>query len=84
MTILNSDNARLKFGAEGFKNPTPKLAKNIFRLISSVVGVWAIIQHFHLGLQPETIAIINEWAIGAVPITHVFTKSFGWDYSNKD
>lgn len=70
--------AKLKVGIEGFANPTPLAATYAFRFISACTLIWAIIQHMDLGLTPEVTAKINEWAVAALPICHVISKSFGW------
>lgn len=71
----------LKFGVGSITEPTPKFMKTIFRAVSLIVGIWALIQHMDLGLTDETIDKANEWAVAIVPVIHFVIKFFRWDYS---
>lgn len=70
----------VKFGIGQIGNPTPIWAKTIFRVVSFIVGIWALIQHLNIGLSEPVVATINEWAVAVVPIVHFTIKFFGWDY----
>lgn len=70
----------VKVGVAQLDNPTPMWAKNIFRTVSFITGVWALVQHMDFGLKPDLIADINEWCIAIVPVMHFAIKFFGWDY----
>lgn len=79
----NKPNADMvvKFGIKQLSNPTPVIAKTIFRTVSFLVGIWALVQHLNLGLSKDVVHNINEWAIAIVPIMHFTIKFWGWDYA---
>lgn len=70
--------AKLVFGASGLNNPTPVWATYGFRIVSLMVGLWAIVQHLPTGLNEQMISNLNAWAVALLPITHLISKSFGW------
>lgn len=70
----------VKFGLGQLNNPTPMWANYIFRAISFITGIWALIQHMDMGFAPEMVAKINAWALLGLPLIHFTTKFFGWSY----
>lgn len=74
----------IKFGVNSLSEPTPKFMKMIFRAVSFIVGIWALVQHMNLGLPEHSIKVANEWAIAVVPLMHFTIKFFRWDYSTEE
>lgn len=72
----------VQFGLSQFANPTPTLAKQIFRTILYLSAIWAVIMPMVTELHPDTIATINKYMLLGNAVVNVTIKFFGWDYQS--
>lgn len=70
----------VQFGIDQLSNPTPSIAKYIFRTILYLSAIWAVIMPTVTELPPDTIAAINKYMLLGNAVINVTIKFFGWDY----
>lgn len=70
----------VKFGLGQINNPTPTLAKNIFRTYSFLAGLFALLAPSLSEIPEETMGDITRWLLIGGTVIHFTIKFFGWDY----
>ena len=70
----------VQFGIDQLSNPTPSIAKYIFRTILYLSAIWAVIMPTVTELPETTIAAINKYMLLGNAVINVTIKFFGWDY----
>lgn len=75
--------ASISFGIAQLNNPTPTLAKNIFRAFLAASAFWALAAPAFTEIDAMTLASINKYLlVGNVAINQLI-RFFGWDFSTK-
>lgn len=86
MSITDQQNKNqgktVQFGIGQFSNPTPTVAKQIFRAILYLSAIWAVVMPMITELPETTIAVINKYMLLGVAVVNVTIKFFGWDYKS--
>lgn len=69
----------VKLGLDQITKPTPMFLKHLFRFISAITGIWAIVYLAKPdGLNMEFANKVNSWLVLALPALHYLIKLFGW------
>lgn len=73
----------IKFGAAQLSNPTPGIAKIVFRIILYLSGLWAVVSPLATQIPAETLADINQWLLIGNAAINITIKFWGWDFENQ-
>ena len=73
---------QVKFGLDQIKNPTPLMAKNIFRIVLYTAAVANIVLDIVTEIPPDIKAMIAKYSLYLVTGVHSFSKLFGIDISD--
>lgn len=71
------------FGLGQIGNPTPMMAKHLFRAYSFLAGLWALLAPQFTHITPETMGEINRYLLIGATVMHFSIKFFGWDYKEQ-
>lgn len=78
---LKAQGKTVQFGIGQVTNPTPLIAKYIFRAIAFLSGVWALLpQDLLTHISDDTYGQINKWIIVGNTVILFAIKFWGWDY----
>jgi hypothetical protein len=81
VTTVTTETAPVKFGIGQIGNPTPKVAKNIFRIMLYAAAVANLLLQVVVEIPPHVAGIIGKYSLYAVTLAHGFSKLFGIDVS---
>lgn len=70
------------FGVNQINNPTPQIAKVIFRIILYVSALWAVLSPSITEIPAPTLASINKYLLLSNALVNVTIKFFGFDYKS--
>lgn len=70
----------VKVGINQLANPTPDIARIIFRVVLYLSAVYALAIQPNLDIPTDIQAMINKWIIAGNAIVNVTIKFFGWDF----
>lgn len=81
--VSDTANKVIKFGINQLNKPTPMILKYIFRTVSFLSGLWALLSGQFTHLTPEMTAEIFKWLLIANTAMHYAIKFFGWNYTDE-
>lgn len=71
--------AKITFGRQHFKSPTPPVLRIVFKSIVFLAGLWALIGGM-VGVSEVLQAAINKWALIGMAIVRFTIQFFGFDF----
>jgi len=74
----------VKFGFGQITNPTPQMAKNVFRIVLYAAAVVNLILQTVVEIPPHVATIVAKYSLYAVTLVHGFSKLFGIDVSDSE
>lgn len=77
---LKAQGKVVRVGLAQVNNPTPLVAKYIFRAIAFLSGIWALLPQDLLNVHDDMYGQINRWIIVGNTVILFAIKFFGWDY----
>lgn len=79
---VKTETGAVKFGIGQISNPTPKTAKNIFRVVLYAAALANLILQIVVEIPEPVRIIVAKYSIYAVTLVHGISKLFGIDVSD--
>jgi hypothetical protein len=78
-SLARSQGKTIKIGWNQLNNPTPEIAKIVFRIILYISALWAMVSPAITEIDPATLATVNKYLLLANGVVNVTIRFFGWD-----
>lgn len=84
VTTVATETAPIKFGFGQITNPTPRVAKNIFRVVLYAAALINLILQIVVEIPEPIRVIVAKYSIYAVTLVHGISKLFGIDITDAE
>lgn len=81
-TTIATETAPVKFGLGQITNPTPKVAKNVFRVVLYTAALINLVLQVIVEIPEPVRIMVGKYSIYAVTLVHSISKLFGIDISD--
>lgn len=84
VTTIATQRGPVKFGINQITNPTPQVAKNVFRVVLYAAAAVNLLLQVVVEIPPDIAALVAKYSLYAVTLVHGFSKLFGIDISQDE